>query len=155
MNSKKALLSYKRPESVLVVIYTLQGDFLLMERTHPRGFWQSVTGSLEWGEQAKATAVRELYEETGLQAGSAITDLHQAETFAIIYPWKKRYAPNAFYNREHWFALPLSSRRSIRLQRNEHRQYRWLAAADAVRRASSWTNRKAIQQIAQSLAMPV
>ena len=155
MNSNKALISYKRPESVLVVVYTLQGEFLLMERIHPHGFWQSVTGSLEWGEQAAATAVRELYEETGLQAGNVLADLHQGETFPIIYPWKKRYAPNAFYNREHWFALPLSARRTIRLQRNEHRQYRWLAAADAVKRASSWTNRKAIRQIAQSLGLTV
>ena len=147
--------TFKRPESVLVVVYTLQGEFLLMERTRPRGFWQSVTGSLEWGEQADAAAVRELLEETGLQAGSAIENLHHAETFPIIYPWKKRYAPHAFYNREHWFALQVSSRRTIRLQRHEHRQYRWLAAADAMRRASSWTNRRAIQQIARSLGMPV
>ena len=138
---------YKRPESVLVVIYTLQGEFLLMERTRPRGFWQSVTGSLEWGERANETAVREVFEETGLHAQSALTDLHHTETFPIIHPWKQRYAASAFYNREHWFALPLSARRTIQLQSNEHRQYRWLNAAQAAGRASSWTNRKAILSI--------
>ena len=39
---------------------------LLLERTRPRGFWQSVTGSLEWGEGAMAAARREVFEETGL-----------------------------------------------------------------------------------------
>ena len=38
---------FKRPESILVVIYTRHGDVLLMERTRPAGFWQSVTGSLD------------------------------------------------------------------------------------------------------------
>ncbi|MCW8948496.1 MAG: NUDIX domain-containing protein, partial [Sedimenticola sp.] len=41
---------YKRPESVLVVIYTDQGEVLMLNRTRPKGFWQSVTGSLKWGE---------------------------------------------------------------------------------------------------------
>jgi len=29
---------YKRPESVLVVIYTAAGEVLLLERQQPRGF---------------------------------------------------------------------------------------------------------------------
>ncbi|MGW8310783.1 MAG: NUDIX domain-containing protein, partial [Thiogranum sp.] len=44
--------SYKRPESVLVVIYTASGEVLMLERQQPAGYWQSVTGSLEWGEDA-------------------------------------------------------------------------------------------------------
>ncbi len=43
---------FRRPESVLIVIHTDGGEFLLMERRRPPGFWQSVTGSLEWGESA-------------------------------------------------------------------------------------------------------
>ena len=56
---------FRRPESVLIVIYTAGGEFLLLERRKPPGFWQSVTGSLEWGETIDAAASRELKEETG------------------------------------------------------------------------------------------
>ena len=54
---------------MLVVIYTAGGEFLLLERRKPPGFWQSVTGSLEWGETADAAARRELIEETGITQG--------------------------------------------------------------------------------------
>ncbi|KAB0302453.1 dihydroneopterin triphosphate diphosphatase, partial [Klebsiella pneumoniae] len=39
----------KYPVSALVVLYSGDGGILLIERTHPKGFWQSVTGSLEPG----------------------------------------------------------------------------------------------------------
>lgn len=135
---------WKRPESVLVLVYTRAGEVLLLERTRPRGFWQSVTGSLEWGERAMQAAHRELLEETGLVAGNRLVDLRRSERFPIVPPWRARYAPGARVNREHWFLLRLPGRRTIGLNPAEHRQYRWLPAAEAARRATSWTNRKLI-----------
>ena len=41
---------YKRPESVLVLIYSKTGHVLMLQRVFPEEFWQSVTGSLEWDE---------------------------------------------------------------------------------------------------------
>ncbi len=137
---------YKRPESVLVMICTRAGEVLLMERTRPHGFWQSVTGSLHWEESARAAAARELAEETGLSAGNKLVDLRRTVSFPIVPPWRTRYAPSAHTNREHWFALELPARRSIRLNPAEHRQCRWLPAAQAVRRATSWTNRRLIRE---------
>jgi len=40
-------LPYKRPESVLVVIYTARPEVLLLHRSDMPEYWQSVTGSLE------------------------------------------------------------------------------------------------------------
>ena len=137
-------MSYKRPESVLILVVTRPGEVLLMERTRPHGFWQSVTGSLRWGESAPAAAARELAEETGL-AGGRLVDLRTGVSFPIVPPWRSRYAPEAGFNHEHWFLLELPARRTIRLNRLEHRQYRWLPAAQALRRASSWTNRRLIR----------
>ncbi|HEX6549558.1 MAG TPA: dihydroneopterin triphosphate diphosphatase, partial [Gammaproteobacteria bacterium] len=34
---------FKRPESVLVVIYTSRGEVLQLRRREPADFWQSVT----------------------------------------------------------------------------------------------------------------
>jgi dATP pyrophosphohydrolase len=138
---------YKRPESVLVLVCTRAGEVLLMERTRPRGFWQSVTGSLAWGERAADAAARELEEETGLRPGRGrLIDLHRGERFPIVPPWRARYAPQTRFNRERWFLFELPARRTIQLNPAEHRQYRWLMAPEAARRATSWTNRKFIHQ---------
>jgi dATP pyrophosphohydrolase len=139
--------SYKRPESVLVVVFTQRGEVLLLERTQPRGFWQSVTGSLEWGESARAAARRELREETGLVAGCRLVDLKRQARFAIISPWRSRYAPGTNTNTEYWFALGLPDRRLVRRRPSEHRQHRWLPWPLAWRLATSWTNRAAIAHL--------
>lgn len=138
---------YKRPESVLVLVCNAVGEVLLLERARPRSFWQSVTGSLRWGEAPRAAALRELYEETGLRAGGALVDLRHRERFPIVPPWRERYAPGVRENTEYWFALRLPGRRLIRLNPAEHRQYRWLPAVQALRLASSWTNRAAIRRV--------
>lgn len=137
--------SFKRPESVLVLICTRRGEVLLMERTRPHGFWQSVTGSLQWGERALSAARREVFEETGLFAEQGLVDLRHGAVFPIKPPWRARYAPDVRKNREHWFVFELPDRRTIRLSPTEHRQCRWLSVSDALRRATSWTNRELIR----------
>ena len=138
--------SYKRPESILILIATRAGEVLMLERSKPHGFWQSVTGSLRWGESAPQAAARELTEETGLRGGHHLIDLHTGVRFPIVPPWRARYAPTIHFNHEHWFVLELAARRTISLNPKEHRQYRWMHAGDAARRASSWTNRKIIRE---------
>jgi dihydroneopterin triphosphate diphosphatase len=137
----------KRAQSVLVVICTRGGEFLLLKRTRPVGFWQSVTGSLSLGESPRHAAAREVFEETGLLVGGALIDLRHSKLFPIIRAWRERYAPNVCFNREYWFALVLETRRLIRLNPREHSEYRWLAAAQAQALATSWTNRQAIRTL--------
>ncbi|MCU7815556.1 MAG: dihydroneopterin triphosphate diphosphatase [Candidatus Thiodiazotropha sp. (ex Rostrolucina anterorostrata)] len=137
----------KRPASVLVVVYTIRGEFLMLRRTAPSDFWQSVTGSLEWGESAKQAARREFYEETGLMAGNALIDLCCQEKFPILPAWRSRYAASAHVNTEHWFALRVPGRRQPKLHADEHAEYRWVPYTQALRLASSWTNRKAIRRL--------
>ena len=137
----------KRPESVLVVIYTDQGEVLMLNRTHPRGFWQSVTGSLKWGETPRQAAERELLEETGLYHHGRLQDAQHTERFTILPAWRGRFAPSVHYNREHLFYFRLPNRRLIRLNPREHGELRWLEASQAARKASSWTNRKAILRL--------
>lgn len=139
--------SFRRPESVLVVVYTGQGEVLMLNRTRPRGFWQSVTGSLEWGEVPRQAAQRELFEETGLHHHGKLQDAHHTERFTILPAWRARFAPATHYNREHLFFFRLPSRRLIRLNPREHGEMRWLPAAQAACKASSWTNRNAILRL--------
>ena len=61
------MAAYKRPESVLIVVYTAACEVLMLRRVEPSDFWQSVTGSLEWDESPMGAACRELVEETPMQ----------------------------------------------------------------------------------------
>jgi dATP pyrophosphohydrolase len=138
------LQSFRRPESVLIVIYTAGGEFLLLERRKPPGFWQSVTGSLEWGETADSAARRELIEETGITQGH-LRNLQWTQVYDILPSFGKKYAPGVTRNLEHAFALKLMQRVPVVL--SEHVQYLWLSSAEAIEKASSSTDRAVIRQL--------
>lgn len=137
---------FKRPESVLVLIYTGGGEVLLLERRQPQDYWQSVTGSLAWGELPVDAAQREVAEETGLEAGSGLIDCAYSNCFEILPAWRSRYAPEAKSNTEHVFRLEYSVRPPIRINLDEHRRYQWLPREKALELASSRTNREAIRR---------
>ena len=137
--------SWKRPESVLVVVYTAAGDVLVLRRGQPPDFWQSVTGSLRWDETDPLDAARrELREETGLGDEAKIVACGVVNRFPILPPWRHRYAPNVVENVEHIFRVLLPERRPILLNPAEHDEYQWLPRAAAAAKVASWTNRDAI-----------
>jgi len=135
---------YRRPESVLIVIYTEAKEFLLLERRRPPGFWQSVTGSLEWGETPDRAARRELEEETGITQGVLI-NLQWTQTYEILASFGKVYAPGVVINLEHAFCLRLSKRVDVTL--SEHVQYRWMSGGEALSMVSSDSNRAVIADL--------
>lgn len=139
---------YKRPESVLVVVYTLAGEVLVLLRRQPPDFWQSVTGSLRWEETEPLDAARrELREETGLGDDVAVIACGTINRFPILPLWRHRYAPDVTENVEHVFRVPLPERRPIALNPAEHGECEWLSRAAAAARVASWTNRDAILQL--------
>jgi dATP pyrophosphohydrolase len=140
------LESSRRPESVLIVIYTAGGEFLVMERCRPAGFWQSVTGSLEWGEMADDAARREVIEETGITQGT-LRNLQWTQTYEILASFGRKYAPGITRNLEHAFALKLLQRVPVTLSPTEHVQFKWLSAGEAIETVSSHTNRIIIEHL--------
>jgi dihydroneopterin triphosphate diphosphatase len=137
---------YRRPESVLIVIYTDGGEFLLLERRRPPGFWQSVTGSLEWGEFADSAARREVAEETGIRQG-VLVNLQWTQVYEILPAFGKVYAPGITRNLEHAFSLRLAQRVPVTLSDSEHVRYQWTSGTEAVNLASSSTNRAVIETL--------
>ena len=103
---------YKIPESVLVVIHTIELELLLIKRADAGDFWQSVTGSKDTAaESLVETAVREVAEETGIDCGPGTPLEGGLRAWGVtneydIYPqWRHRYDPVVNRNTEHLFGL--------------------------------------------------
>lgn len=139
-------MTYKIPVSVLVVIHTVDGQVLLMERADAPGLWQSVTGSQDAGETLEQTAIREVREETGLDASQfALTDWGIETRYEIYERWRHRYAPGVTHNTEHVFGLCLPSALPVMLAPREHLQHRWLPREAAAEACFSPSNAAAIR----------
>ncbi len=146
------MVHYKQPVSVLVLIYTANLEVLLLERADYSGYWQSVTGSCEAGETLTETAIREVREETGLDARHYPLSDWQSQNIYEIYPqWRYRYPPGISHNTEHVFGLELPDVVPVQLEPREHLNYQWLAWQAAAEKVFSPSNRAAILELPQRI----
>ncbi len=143
-------LTYKIPESVLVVIYTPAFDVLLIKRADAPDFWQSVTGSKDApSETFEQTAVREVQEETGIDCGPGTPLARQLSDWRLenvydIYPqWRHRYGPGVTRNTEHLFGLQVPHDTPVRLSPREHTAWQWLHYHQAAAACFSPSNAEA------------
>ena len=144
---------FKIPCSVLVVIHTRDLDVLLLERADQPGFWQSVTGSLDHAEEPLVdTAVREVMEETGIDARShRLVDWRSQNAYDIYPQWLWRYAPGVTRNVEHVFGLELTAPVAVRLAPREHVACCWLPFEQAADKCFSPSNAAAIRSLPRRL----
>jgi len=144
-------VDFKTPISVLVLIHTTDLQVLLIERADKAGFWQSVTGSIETEDaDLSSTAIREVMEETGLDAKQyKLEDWQFAQTYEIYEHWRYRYAPGVTQNVEHVFGLELPNIVDIKLAPNEHVAYEWVDWREAAKRVFSWTNVEALRLLGE------
>jgi dATP pyrophosphohydrolase len=141
-------LSYKIPTSVLVVVHTPDLQVLLIERADHPGFWQSVTGSQEVGESLRQTALRELAEETGLDAkAGTLSDWNMRNEFEIYPEWRWRYAPGVTRNTEHVFGLCVARPIDVRLSPREHVAFAWMPYDRAAEKVFSWSNARVLRAL--------
>jgi dATP pyrophosphohydrolase len=147
--------NYKQPVSVLVVIYTSALDVLLLERADHPNYWQSVTGSCEVDESLRDTAIREIHEETALDANlHTLSDWQVQHTYEIYPHWRQRYAPGITRNTEHVFSLQLPHLMDIQLAPREHVRYKWLSWQDAAAKVFSPSNKTAILELPHRVRTP-
>jgi dATP pyrophosphohydrolase len=138
-------MSYKRPESVLVILFDEAHQVLVMQRADDPDFWQSVTGTIEAGEAPLETAYREVLEETGLdlrQLGCDVQGVLQQNQYQIRPQWRYRYPPGTVHNTEFVFSCQVPSGQPILL--TEHLAHRWVCKEEALQIVWSESNRNAI-----------
>ncbi|MBO9679188.1 MAG: dihydroneopterin triphosphate diphosphatase [Acidovorax sp.] len=140
---------YKIPESVLVVVHTAALDVLLIRRADSADvFWQSVTGSKDaLDEPCEATALREVQEETGIDAfgpGCILRDWNLENVYSIYPQWLHRYAPGVLLNTERVFSLEVPADTPVRLNPREHTAFAWWPWREAAERCYSPSNAEAI-----------
>jgi dATP pyrophosphohydrolase len=139
---------FKRPESILVVVYATDTQRVLMLlRKDDSSFWQSVSGSLEQDETALQAAKREVAEELGIIIADQhlnLIDCQRTVDFEIFPQFRHRYKSHVTHCREHWFLLPLPQEMKVRL--TEHSDYCWANAESAVEMTKSWNNALAIKE---------
>jgi dATP pyrophosphohydrolase len=151
-NSQMIAKPYKIPRSTLIVIHTPALEVLLIERADHPGYWQSVTGSQDAGESLVETAVREVMEETGIDAQRyALLDWQVETTYEIYAIWRHRYAPGVTHNTEHVFGLTVPGRVPVTLAPREHLQHVWLPYEKAAGMCFSSSNREAILDLPRRL----
>lgn len=160
---------YKIPESVLVVIHSADHHVLLIERADQPGFWQSVTGSKDYPDEALSeTARREVQEETGIIVGgdgvesvdggarrvpqTHLRDWQLSNVYEIYPVWRHRYGPGVTRNTEHVFGLLVPRDIPVTLAPREHTRYAWLPYREAADRCFSPSNAEAILQLPNYLA---
>lgn len=143
-------MAHKQPISVLVLIHTPALEVLLLERADKPGYWQSVTGSRENEESLRETAIREVQEETGLDAEQYnLVDWQLSNEYEIFMHWRHRYAPGVTHNIEHVFGLELPTALPVTLAPNEHLHYEWVDWRQAATRVFSWTNVLALRTLGE------
>ncbi len=139
--------TYKIPQSVLVVIHTPALEVLLIRRADTEDYWQSVTGAKDHPEESfEAAAVREVAEETGIDArapGHVLRDWGLENVYEIYPRWRHRYAPGVLHNTEHLFGLCVPGGTPVRLSPREHTAMRWLPWREAAEACASPSNAEA------------
>ena len=142
-------MRYKIPISTLVLVHTPDLRVLLLERADYPGYWQSVIGSQEPGETLEQTAIRELREETGIDARAfgGLVDWELSKEYEIFPRWRHRYPQGTTHNTEHVFALRVPEPIDVTLAPKEHLAHLWLPWNEAAPKCFSWSNRQAIEEL--------
>lgn len=120
-----------------------RSEFLLLHRSGRDGspFWQGVSGWIEAGEAPHLTALRELREETGLDA----VELYSVDAVFDLYAWKRGTVEGIVP-----FAALVAGDSEPQLS-EEHDDWRWASLAEAIQLVPYEPQRAALARISTDL----
>jgi len=129
----------RQPLTVLVYPVRPAGDgrsweYLLLRRTSEReGFWQGVTGALEYSESLEEAAQRELLEETGL-IPDELVKIDYCYTFSLEDRWRHLYPSSVAEITEHVFLAFIHTNAEPKIDPKEHDRWTWCSFEEALRK---------------------
>ena len=145
----------REPNSINVFLYRMMNgerEYLLFKRiAKPElalpAFWQGITGGMESGETLEETALREVYEESGI----LISDLLSSE-YSYEYPikdeWRANYSKDASFIKEYVYSAQIEEEPVIS---NEHNEFGWFDLEKAIELLSFGNNKEALSKVEASL----
>jgi dATP pyrophosphohydrolase len=111
-----------------------------------------VTGSRDDDEVLLETAIREVGEETGLDARQfSLADWNEQNVYEIYPQWLHRYPLGTTHNTEHVFGLQLPQQVKVEISPREHLGFQWLPWSEAADKVFSPSNRAAILQLPERI----
>jgi diaminopimelate epimerase len=144
------------PRQVLVYLYRRAEtgiEVLLLRRTERwGGFWQGVTGAPEWDESDEAGAVREVFEETGLDVSESLRAIGARHELGIAEfedpaEWTRLYGRGVATVPEEVYAGEVPDGSSPVLAPLEHDAYRWCEVGEALALLRYDANRDALRAV--------
>ena len=125
-------------------------EFLLVTAKRATHLWVYPKGHVEKRETPRETAIREVAEETGIDARAHALESWNIQNVYEIYPvWRHRYAPGVTHNTEHVFGLRVPERLAVRVAPREHLRAEWLPWREAASKVFSWSNCRAIEMLGE------
>jgi 8-oxo-dGTP pyrophosphatase MutT (NUDIX family) len=110
----------------IITYYNNDASPLYLLLHHTAGHWDFPKGTMEPGETKHETAMRELFEETGLYVIN-IDDTFEAES---TYPFQ--HYTKGIMQKTVYFFLGQSTSKSVHLS-HEHTNYKWLPYKEALK----------------------
>lgn len=111
MESSAGMVLYRRTET--------ENLFLLLK--YPAGHWDFVKGHVESGETSREAAIRELYEETGIDDAVFVNGFRRRIKYTYRYGGRTRFKRVVFF-------LARTSTEKVRIS-EEHQTYMWCSYA--------------------------
>ena len=118
MESSAGLVLYRRTEA--------ENLFLLLK--YPAGHWDFVKGHVESGETAREAAIRELYEETGIEDAVFVNGFRRRIKYTYRYGGRTRFKRVVFF-------LAHTGTEKVRIS-EEHQTYMWCSYARSLKQVT-------------------